>query len=203
MFLYETTNGFEMRQLMDEMSYVEKLMMFGLTRQEASIYLCLNRNGTLTGYEASKLTGISRSNVYNALAGLTEKGAAYLMKGSSSKYMAVSVEEFCDNKLRMLESTRQWLAENGVQEKTYYYWLRRVRKEVYSQLSDGSTSLPAMQEKGTVTFAEVPMIPQQNPEIPFSFQPAVVIKTSHATVAVSNEVSDRLLTRLLQEVSNA
>ena len=93
--------------------------------------------------------------------------------------------------------------KTGVQEKTYYYWLRRVRKEVYSQLSDGSTSLPAMQEKGTVTFAEVPMIPQHNPEIPFSFQPAVVIKTYHATVAVSNEVSDRLLTRLLQEVSNA
>ena len=45
------------------------------------------------------------------------------------------------------QTARQWLAENGVQEKTYYYWLRRVRKEVYSQLSDGSTSLPAMQEK--------------------------------------------------------
>lgn len=66
------------------------------------------------------------------------------------------------------QTARPWMAENGVQEKTYYYWLRRVRKEVYSQLSDGSTSLPAMQEKGTVTFAEVPMIPQQNPEIPFS-----------------------------------
>ncbi|SFH42757.1 hypothetical protein SAMN05216405_3235 [Lachnospiraceae bacterium NLAE-zl-G231] len=101
------------------------------------------------------------------------------------------------------QTAKQWLAENGIQEKTYYYWLRRVRKEVYSQLSDGSTSLPAMQEKGTVIFAEVPMTPQQNPEIPFSFHPAVVIKTSHPTVAVSNEVSDRLLTRLLQEVSNA
>jgi len=60
-----------------------------------------------------------------------------------------------------------------------------------------------MQEKGTVIFAEVPITPQQNPEIPFSFQPAVEIKTSHATVAVSNEIFDRLLTRLLQEVSNA
>ena len=50
---------------MDEMSYIEKLMVFGLTRQEASIYLCLYRNGTLTGYEAAKLTGISRSNVFN------------------------------------------------------------------------------------------------------------------------------------------
>ena len=60
---------------MDEMSFIEKLMVFGLTRQEASIYLCLYRNGILTGYEAAKLTGISRSNVYNALAGLAEKGA--------------------------------------------------------------------------------------------------------------------------------
>ena len=49
---------------MDEMSFIEKLMVFGLTRQEASIYLCLYRNGILTGYEAAKLTGISRSNVY-------------------------------------------------------------------------------------------------------------------------------------------
>ena len=47
------------------------------------------------------------------------------------------------------QTARPWMAENGVQEKTYYYWLRRVRKEVYSQLSDGSTSLPAMQEKGS------------------------------------------------------
>lgn len=101
------------------------------------------------------------------------------------------------------QTAKQWLAENGIREKTYYYWLRRIRKEAYSQMSDGNMSLPTAQEKGTVTFAEVPMIPQQNPEIPFSFQPAVVIKTSRATVAVSNEVSDRLLTRLLQEVSNA
>lgn len=101
------------------------------------------------------------------------------------------------------QTAKQWLAENGIREKTYYYWLRRIRKEAYSQMSDGNMSLPTVQEKGTVTFAEVPMIPQQNPEIPFAFQPAVVIKTSHATVAVSNEVSDRLLTRLLQEVSNA
>jgi len=101
------------------------------------------------------------------------------------------------------QTARQWLAENGIQEKSYYYWLRKVRKKAYSQLNAGNTSLPATQEKGTVTFSEIPMMPQQNPEIPFSFQPAVVMKTSRATVAVSNEVSDWLLTRLLQEVSHA
>ena len=39
---------------MDDMIFVEKLTAFGLTRQEASIYLCLYKNGTLTGYEADQ-----------------------------------------------------------------------------------------------------------------------------------------------------
>ena len=81
----------------------EKLMKFGLTRQEASIYLCLLRNRELSGYEVSKLTGISRSNVYSALAGIVEKGAAYLLEGETNKYTAVAVEDFCRNRIRELE----------------------------------------------------------------------------------------------------
>ncbi len=81
----------------------EKLMKFGLTRQEASIYLCLLRNKELSGYEVSKLTGISRSNVYSALAGLVEEGAAYLLEGETNKYTAVCVADFCKNRIRELE----------------------------------------------------------------------------------------------------
>ena len=80
----------------------EKLMKFGLTRQEASIYLCLMRNKELSGYEVSKLTGISRSNVYSALAGLVDKGAAYLLEGETNKYTAVAVDDFCQNRIREL-----------------------------------------------------------------------------------------------------
>ena len=85
---------------MDDSSLIEKLMAFGLTRQEASVYLCLYQKGTLTGYEAAKVTGISRSNVYNALGGLVEKGAAYLLEGSSSKYMHEEVAccEYAENR---------------------------------------------------------------------------------------------------------
>ena len=97
---------------MDDMVIAEKLQAFGLTRQEAAIYLCLCRNGTLTGYEAAKLTGISRSNVYNALAGLTEKGAAYLMEGSASRYTPVPVGELCDDKLRAMREAKVWLEQN-------------------------------------------------------------------------------------------
>lgn len=94
---------------MEQNGFIEQLTQFGLTRQEASVYLCLHKNGDLTGYEVAKQTGISRSNVYSALAGLVENGAAYLMEGTSSKYTAVAVKEFCGNKIRSLQKTAETL----------------------------------------------------------------------------------------------
>lgn len=94
---------------MDENMVLEKLTQFGLTRQEANIYLCLYRNGEMSGYEVAKYTGISRSNVYSGLSDLTEKGAAYLMESNVNRYVAVPIAEFCDNKIRTLNSVRDEL----------------------------------------------------------------------------------------------
>lgn len=33
------------------------------------------------------------------------------------------------------QTIKQWLADNGINEKTYYYWQRRIRKEVFGQIS--------------------------------------------------------------------
>lgn len=91
---------------MEENTVFEKLGMFGLTRQEANIYFCLCQNGELTGYEVAKLTGISRSNVYGGLAALTDKGAAYLAEGNTSRYIAVPIRDFCENKIRSLNKEK-------------------------------------------------------------------------------------------------
>jgi sugar-specific transcriptional regulator TrmB len=64
---------------MDE-SNIYKLGLFGLTRQEAIIYITLLSNNYMTGYEISKLTGISKSNTYSSLTGLVSKGAAYTLR---------------------------------------------------------------------------------------------------------------------------
>ena len=98
---------------MEESNIVEKLVLFGLGRQEALIYISLLKNGELTGYEVAKLTGISRSNVYNALASLVEHGAAYVCEGSANKYVAVSMEEFCDNRIRFLQEQEKLLVLNA------------------------------------------------------------------------------------------
>lgn len=97
---------------MEENGVLEKLGSFGLTRQEASIYLCLFRQGEQNGYEVAKYTGISRSNVYSGLSALADKGAAYLIEGNSSKYMAVPIEEFCENKIRNLNQEKKYLIEH-------------------------------------------------------------------------------------------
>lgn len=51
----------------------------------------------------------------------------------------------------------QWFKENGINSKSYYYWLRKIRRNTYNQ----------------------------------------------ATVALLDSISDRLLARILQEVSHA
>lgn len=103
---------------MENTSFIECLIEFGLTRQEANIYQCLLGEGKTTGYEVAKQTGISRSNAYNSLASMTEKGAAWLVEeGTTKKYVPVPLEEFCKNRIHMLEESRRWLIQHQPSEK--------------------------------------------------------------------------------------
>lgn len=95
------------------MDFVELLTHFGLTKQEANIYMMLIAEGQLTGYEAAKLTGISRSNTYTALAGLAEKGAAWLIEGAVTRYTPVPPEEFCSNIIARLTKYKQELIQSA------------------------------------------------------------------------------------------
>lgn len=85
------------------MNLVECLMKTGLTRHESELYLALCRVGDMTGYEAAKAAGISRSNAYQALAALVDKGGAYVIEGNVPKYTAVPPEEYCRNVFRDTE----------------------------------------------------------------------------------------------------
>jgi len=126
---------------MDRESVVEKLMLFDLTKQESLIYLCLFENGVLTGYEAAKQTGISRSNVYNALASLAEKGAAQMIEGNPVRYQCVAVRELCDNRIRIMGKARDYLAvhlQNPKEVGAGYITIegyKNILNKVYTMLS--------------------------------------------------------------------
>lgn len=93
------------------MDLIEMLIQYNLTRQEAIIYLTLLGEGELNGYEAAKLTGISRSNTYTSLSALVDKGGAFVIEGSTTRYAPVIIEEFCDNKIRKLREIKEDLVK--------------------------------------------------------------------------------------------
>ncbi len=82
------------------MSLLENLIATGLTRHEAQLFLLISSEGVMSGYEAAKQSGVSRSNTYIALAGLASKGAALRIDGEVARYAAVPVGEYCQNKRR-------------------------------------------------------------------------------------------------------
>ena len=94
------------------------------------------------------------------------------------------------------QTVKQWLADNGINEKTYYYWQRRVRKEVFGQ--NGLPQEAGHQEPASVSFAEIPVIPvQAEPSLETSFHADAVIRTGNTTIGLSNSISDRLLERII------
>jgi sugar-specific transcriptional regulator TrmB len=102
------------------MDFIELLMNFNLTRQEAIIYKLLYAEGEMSGYEVAKKTGISRSNAYTSLASLVDKGAAYTIEGRVTLYTPAILKEYCDNKIKTLKELEQKLIEKLPKQKEEY-----------------------------------------------------------------------------------
>ena len=70
------------------------------------------------------------------------------------------------------QTAKQWLDANGISSKKYYYWLRKVRSDVYKQAS--AALIPSEEEKlPAVSFAEIPV----KDVLSLNDPSAVVIKT--------------------------
>jgi putative transposase len=99
-------------------------------------------------------------------------------------------------------SVKQWMAENQISEKSYYYWQRKLRKAAYVQMNNS----PAVQVNSEVSFAEIRIpepIKSVSDIISETIKPTAVIKTATMMIALSNDITDNLLSRILQEVSHA
>ena len=102
-------------------------------------------------------------------------------------------------------NAKQWMAENQVDANAYYYWQRKFRREAYEQMKSSSV-IPAVQDNYEVSFAEA-RIPETrklvSDTIPENISPTAIIKTSTMTIALSNDISESLLSRILGEVAHA
>lgn len=96
---------------------------------------------------------------------------------------------------------REWLAENGIKEKAYYYWQRKFRKELCAQLSEDTKDLPTVKSP---EFVEIP-IQKQVSEVSsaFTFNPDAVINLDGCVVAFSNNTSNTLVNAIMEGLKYA
>ena len=106
-------------------------------------------------------------------------------------------------------TAKQWLVENDISEKSYYYWLRKFRKESYDQMK-----LPVTTENpAEISFVEIaaPVTSEKTIQTrkfsPRKFSSAsnatAVVRNGDIILEISNDVSDAVLSRLLKEVVHA
>lgn len=93
------------------MIILDALKNLGFTQQEATIYIKLATSNSMTGYEAAKASGISRSNAYASLSNLVDKGYAYTIEGNPVHYVAVSKEDLIANAKRDFSKTIDTITE--------------------------------------------------------------------------------------------
>jgi len=105
------------------------------------------------------------------------------------------------------KTVKQWLAENNVREKAYYYHQRKLRKAAFEQMQE-STTIPLPQvstSSNELGFVEIPCpvgIESGNTALE-SFHPDVVLQKQGMMIGISNTTSKELLSSIIQEVLHA
>ena len=95
-------------------------------------------------------------------------------------------------------TVKQWLAEQGVSEKSYYYWQRKFRRQSFQIMTNES---PAESMQTDLAFAEIPLRRIAEPDD--TLHPDVVIQKGRLRIELNSSVSDELLIRILETVSHA
>lgn len=105
------------------------------------------------------------------------------------------------------QTAKQWMKENGICEQTYYVWQRKIRRETFEQISSVPELPAAMTGKEEIAFAEIPLATtdtvHQSHSAEQGIHPVAVLKTESFSIALSGDIPDILLARILKEVSHA
>ncbi len=98
-------------------------------------------------------------------------------------------------------STKQWLKENDIKEKAYYYWLRKFRKQAYEmiQTDQPDNNSPV----NGVSFFEMPAVIQTADAKKDSTVPDAVIDINDVRVELFNSASESLIRNILAGARHA
>lgn len=107
------------------------------------------------------------------------------------------IVEACNNRPAGL-SARAWLEENGIKVKTYYYWLRRIRREAYEQIKSDNQSGLTLSTNRNVSFAEITLT--GNTSSGQSMHPVAVISSGNLSIDISENASEEFLIKLMRAI---
>jgi hypothetical protein len=101
-------------------------------------------------------------------------------------------------------SIKAWCRQNGVNEKIYFYWQRRVRKEVFNQ---ATAITPLQSDDRTVSLVEIPktaLLSDENEIVPKTVTtPDAVIRTGSIEIEIRNSLSPLMLKSILEVAVHA
>lgn len=98
------------------------------------------------------------------------------------------------------QTVKQWLLENNVPEKSYYYWLRKFRKHAYDSIQEIKSPALSDNSSPSVAFAEIPaeeIVPR------FNGGPAITIKTRKLMLEISSAIPAESIVELVKAVAHA
>ena len=93
--------------------------------------------------------------------------------------------------------TRQWLKDNNIKEKSYYYWQRKFRKESYDQMQ----LLAVTEEPAEISFVEFAAPTSKkaaSTQDSLNSTTTAVIRHGAITLEISNDISESVLSLLLK-----
>ena len=99
-------------------------------------------------------------------------------------------------------TVRQWLKDNDIKEKSYYYWLRKFRKESYDQMQFPATT----EDPAQISFIEFATPASEklvSTQYSLNSATTAVIRHGAITLEISNDISEAVLGLLLKEVFHA
>ena len=96
---------------------------------------------------------------------------------------------------------KQWCRENGISEKRFYYWQRKLRKKAYALMTtesgtaDEEEKLPVMAGTEGIPFVEIRSAKEESSDRT-DFRPDAVIRYGAMAIEISNSASASLLQKL-------
>ena len=110
------------------------------------------------------------------------------------------IVEECNNRPHGV-TVKQWLNDNDINEKVYYYWLRRVRQAAYDQLKSENSGNLLPSSGNSVSYAEITLtqsVPTKSLD-----NTVAVLSAGNISIDISESASEEFLVKLMRAMRYA